>query len=757
MTYEQSLYTTEKISAKFRDKAKKWNRTKKFEYGYDEEWDFVVISKTGQIDIDNLYVIQGLRIAIPPQPKKEEIAGHDLKKADQVWTVHSYPEELKKIKTVFEWDKKPANFKDIWWDYIERAFNWRQGGYWFMSNGRPTYITGSHYMFMTWSYIDIGLPHYREANRIFWYFWEACKADFRSYGMCYLKNRRSGFSYMASSEISNLATQTKNSRYGILSKTNGDAKLLFTDKVVRIVNNYPFFFKPIMAGSDKPKSEMVFDIPARKLTRRSMKETDEETADGLNTSIDYKSTGDYSYDGEKLKLLIQDESGKWEKPANVKKNHAVTRTCCRLGIDIIGKIMMGSTAGALDKGGDEFKDIYYGSDLRTSSRDGNGQTEYGLYSLFIPMEWNYEGTFDKFGMSIFEDPNEPVLRYGGDINNKRHFIKRGALSIWQAEYDGRKNDSDSQNAYLRQYPKTEKQAFRDEAENSLFNLTRIHDQIDHNEDLDRDVQPVRGNFQWQNGVKDSRVEWMPSPQGRFLVSWLPPQNMSNIVTRKQGQKFPGNEHLGAFGCDPYDISQAQSRGSKAACHGLLGHHWSAEQAPTNRFFLEYIARPQDADIFFEDILMATVYYGMPILAENNKARLLYHFRRRGYRNYSLNRPDKVYSKLSYTEKEIGGIPMTGADVLQSHAAAIESWINKNVGLDESGKCMNNIKFSRTLEDWSRFDFEKRTKHDATISSGLAIMAVQRNMYAPAAAQSTATVQWKVPRYNNGGNQSIEIK
>ena len=71
-----------------------------------------------------------------------------------------------------------------------------------------------------------------------------------------------------------------------------------------------------------------------------------------------------------------------------------------------------------------------------------------------------------------------------------------------------------------------------------------------------------------------------------------------------------------------------------------------DDAPTNEFFLEYVARPQTAEIFFEEVLMACVFYGMPILIENNKPRLLYHFKNRGYRGYCMNRPDKHFNKLS---------------------------------------------------------------------------------------------------------------
>ena len=754
MAYEQTLIKFDKINEKSMKAAKKKNQYSNWEYGYDEDFDLVVISKTGQIDLDKIYNIQGLRIAIPPPPQAEGIARTSEDPEDQVWSVHEYPQELKKIKNIFEWNVLPMEFKEEFIDYIENCFKWRDEGYWFMNNGEPTYITGSHYMFCNWSFIDIGLPHYREANRLFWYFWEACKADHRSYGMCYLKNRRSGFSYMASAEISNLATLTHNSRYGILSKTREDAKLLFADKVVRIVNNYPFFFKPVMAGADKPKSEMVFDTPARKLTRTSIQNTSElDNLTGLNTSIDYKATGDYSYDGEKLKLLIQDESGKWEKPANVITNHGVTRTCCRVGLDIVGKIMMGSTAGALDSGGEEFKTIYYGGDLRETKRNAIDQTSYGLYSLFIPMEWNFEGTFDKYGKSVFEDPEKPILRYMGNPDNKRHYITKGALSIWKAEYEGRHGDPDDQNRYLRQFPKDESHAFRDEAENSLFNLTKLYDQLDHILELDKEVLPVRGSFVWENGVQDSRVLFEPNRNGRFKLSWRPAPQHTNLIVRKNGMKYPANEHLGSIGCDPYDISRAKLKGSAGAAIGVTTHHFNADVAPVNTMFLEYIARPPEADIFFEDILMACIYYGMPLLAEANKARLLYYFKRRGYRGYSMNRPDKVYSKLSYTEKEIGGITMNAGDVKMAHASGIEAWINKFCGKDEEGISGNNLIFERTIQDLIRFEYDNTTSYDATMALGYAIIANQKNMYRPHEPKELKKMNLGIKKFDNTGYKS----
>jgi hypothetical protein len=178
-------------------------------------------------------------------------------------------------------------------------------------------------------------------------------------------------------------------------------------------------------------------------------------------------------------------------------------------------------------------------------------------------------------------------------------------------------------------------------------------------------------------------------------------------------------------------------------------------APSNSFFLEYIARPQTAETFFEEVLMACVFYGMPILAENNKARLLYHFKNRGYRGFSMNRPDKIYNKLSTAEKEIGGIPSASQDVIQAHAAAIETYIDQFVGLTPGG--YGNMYFQKTLNDWSRFNITNRTKHDATISSGLAIMACNKSLYNPSFTPQKEAVSLGFKKYNNEGYISKIIK
>ena len=723
------------------------NRAKTWLYGYNEKYDVIVISRDGTIG--QVYEVSNVKIALPKPPKS--FVNEKEKKENQTWEATPVPKVLKRIQSIFQWHEAPVNFKSEWVDYIETEFDRREQGHWFKNNGIETYITGTHYMYLQWTKIDIGHPDFREANRIFYIFWEACKADKRSFGMCYLKIRRSGFSFMSSCEGVNQATITRDARIGILSKTGADAKKMFTDKVVPISNNYPFFFKPIQDGMDKPKTELAYRVPASKITKKNMYDTGSEDLDGLDTTIDWKNTSDNSYDGEKLQYLLHDESGKWERPENILNNWRVTKTCLRLGSRIIGKCMMGSTSNALDKGGSNFKKLFEDSD--GAKRNQNGQTKSGLYNLFIPMEWNFEGYIDKYGMPVLFTPKTPAIGIDGED------ITTGAIDYWENEVNSLTQDADALNEFYRQFPRTESHAFRDESKQSLFNLTKIYQQIDYNDSLMLGQHTTRGSFSWQNGVKDSKVVFHPNKSGRFLVTWTPGINMQNNVIEKNGIKYPGNEHLGTFGCDSYDISGVVvGKGSNGALHGLT--KFNMDEAPSNQFFLEYIARPQTAEIFFEEVLMACVFYGMPILCENNKPRLLYHFKNRGYRGFSMNRPDKRFNKLSKTEKELGGIPNTSEDVKQSHAAAIESYIEKHIGLDFEGlyrdlDVMGDMFFQRTLEDWAKFDISNRTKFDAAISSGLAIMANQKHLYTPTKENSKISINFA--RYNNKSSLSEIIR
>jgi hypothetical protein len=122
----------------------------------------------------------------------------------------------------------------------------------------------------------------------------------------------------------------------------------------------------------------------------------------------------------------------------------------------------------------------------------------------------------------------------------------------------------------------------------------------------------------------------------------------------------------------------------------------------------------------------------------------------------MNRPDKVWNKLSTAEKEIGGIPNSSEDIKQAHAAAIEMYIQSHVGMNAEGQ-FGSCYFNELLNDWAKFDINKRTKHDASISSGLAIMACNRHLYKPNATIEKPKLNINIAKYSNKGNMSKIIK
>ena len=507
-------------------------------------------------------------------------------------------------------------------------------------------------------------------------------------------------------------TQVKEKLLGLQSKTGKDAQEnIFMKKIVPIYQSYPFFFKPIQDGTTNPRMELAFREPAKRITKKN------KTAirgEALNTVINWKNTTNNAYDGEKLHILYLDEAGKWEKPTDIREAWRIERTCLIVGRRIIGKALVGSTVNPMGKGGKEYKELWNDSDPK--ERNANGRTRSGLYRIFIPAFEALEGFFDKYGNAVVEDPAKAMIGLDGEV------ISIGAKTFLKNERAALRNDHSELNEYIRQFPFTEDEAFRDSVQGSLFNLTKIYEQIQHNDNLFPNPVVI-GNFVWKNGQQDTEVVWSPDPNGRFRVAWLPPAEMRNQVINERGKKMPGNALIGVGGVDSYDIDATlDGRGSKGALHMYNKFNMAV---PSNMFVVEYASRPPLARIFYEDVLMCAVFYGYPLLIENNKYGIVRYFESRGYDGYIMERPQHLSSGSSHVNVKTKGIPSNSADVIHAHAQAIEAYIHEHVGINESTGEFGAMYFNRTLEDWISFKVDDRTKYDLSISAGLALLASQK--------------------------------
>ena len=84
------------------------------------------------------------------------------------------------------------------------------------------------------------------------------------------------------------------------------------------------------------------------------------------------------------------------------------------------------------------------------------------------------------------------------------------------------------------------------------------------------------------------------------------------------------------------------------------------------------------------------------------------------------------------------------------------YIQEHVGMQQDGS-HGGMSFNVTLNDWSRFDINRRTKYDASISSGLAIMACNRHLYRPNPNVEKQQLNLNISKYSNKGINSKIIK
>ena len=656
--------------------------------------------------------IGGIDIQLPKLPSKKEILGYERKPHLQMWRRLPVPEELQRIRSMDEWYEMQSEFKKKFSPYIEKEFERRRNGLWFYNNGKPVYITGRHYMMLQWSKMDIGYASFLDFQRKLFIHFAACEADSRCIGQMYTKCRRSGYTNISASILVDEGTQVKDKLLGIQSKTGKDAQEnIFMKKVVPMFKSYPFFFKPIQDGTTNPRMELAFREPSKRITKNNKTSNKGEA---LNTIINWKNTTNNAYDGEKLHLMYLDESGKWEKPTDIREAWRIEKTCLIVGRKIIGKCLMGSTVNPMDKGGRQYKELWRDSD--PEDRNANGRTKTGLYRLFIPAFEALEGFFDEYGMPVIENPEKPVKTIDGD------YVDIGAKTYLKNEREALKHDARELNEFIRQFPFTVDESMRDSIEGSTFNIGKIYEQVEHNQELYPNPV-VQGNFSWKEGAADSEVVFSPNPQGRWRVSWMPKPENRNKHVIKYGAKYPANEHIGVGGVDSYDLdSTTDNRGSKGACH--LYNKFSMA-APANMFVAEYASRPPLAKIFYEDVLMAAVFYGYPLLIENNKYGIVRHFESRGYQEYVMRRPEHLKSPNSSSNTKTRGIPSNSVDVIQAHAHAIEAYVEEHVGINTQTGEMGKMYFQRTLDDWIGYKIDNRTKYDLTISSGLALLGAQK--------------------------------
>lgn len=600
------------------------------------------------------------------------------KKEDQTWFRTGLLKDWeKKEKKEIQKQKLDEDYVD---DELEkfRTKNWqyRLCGIWIKINGIETYITGLHWFYLNWVQIDIGFPHYRDNDRKTFYVWRHIEEDPCCGGLISVARRREGKTYKGGTMLLEYMSRTKNSNGGIQSKTAVDSKAVFQKAVVNVFKKLPSMFRPVFdtASGITPTTTLRFT----KTTKKGKTALDDLDKPELDSYIDWKSSELFAMDGRKESRHYEDEIGK-SIEVDVYERWQVNRFCLDQDGEWVGRAWLSTTVEEMHNGGEPFKRLWEASNPQ--QKDKNGRTQSGLYRLFMPA---YETTlFDKYGKPRVED----------------------AKTYYLNQREGLKNDSRALSSIIRKNPFTEHEMFRIDGDQCLYDSELLNDQLDA---LGwKENTSTRGNFMWENGIRDSRVVWKNDSHGKWKICWMPER--SNMISKVGNFYKPMNTEMCVAGGDTFSHSIVKdNRRSDGALLVKLKFNANSNSPYNNAFVCMYKYRAASTDIQYEDMLMTGVYFGCQILFESNKNNWKDYFIYRGYEGYLM--------KLrGYPDYGIPGNPKTHqqlAEFTQTHI------------LEESKK----VFFPELLTDWLHFDINNTTAYDVAMAAGYALIADNKLLY-----------------------------
>lgn len=530
-------------------------------------------------------------------------------------------------------------------------------GFWFMNNGEATYITGKHYFYLMWWKLEDDIyPEYRDTDRRYFLYLNHWENVPWCLGIIRGKKRREG---ATSQETSNLIYECiffRNSFCGLVSKTEKDGKITFTNMVAFGYRQLPVFLKPKQLNNKDSVSELVF--AHKSVTTRGEKGSVIDSDTGHRSRVDYRAPGKNSYDSGRLSRGLFDEGGKWDKENPFSTFIAIVMKTMVKGAKRVGFMVCPSTVNEMSKsGGEEYKKVWDSAEIKDDGRSVNRLVKY-----FTPAFDGFVGFIDKHGMSVIGEPNEDQYKYlvekyvgVGDLTEAD--IKKGAAAYLLAIRESKEGSELEEE--IRMNPFTEKEMFEAANTGCLFNSYKLNQRKNLLEIHQKELIE-RGNFMWENGIRDTKVVWCPDVNGRWQVvkEFMDEFNKEKTrlidggtkeekyfesnATEKRGDSFfvPKNDWRFGGATDPYDHDVVEdNRRSNAA--SIIKQKLSPNGL-NDKFswcdICRYKARPATAELMYEDILMQHFFFSCKILPETQKPGIMRYFRNRGYAAFLMILP-----------------------------------------------------------------------------------------------------------------------
>ena len=625
-------------------------------------------------------------------------------------------------------------------DFIRRVWWWRLNGYWCFIHGKPTYITGRHFFYLNFFYMDTdsGFADYRDCDRREYIFMEYCwtttetfaRIDKEGYAIreedgqykmvdlgrrvCFgsgqSKNRRRGNTSKAISDGIEIITRTMGTDgFGIQSYTEENAKAHFKGKVMPAWEKLPLWMKPY-STSGRVSDTLKLDVSNNDFGLK-----------GLNTQVTYATTSSpKAFDGKKMKCLLVDESGKDMNGGSVAKRHEVNKHTLAQGDGMVinGFTYNPSTVDQLAAGAFDYHYLMESSNFYKRI-PVKGQTVSGLFRVFIPAQDGLEGHIDSYGYSVT-----------GEVKDyqKEEGFKETAEEYLQGERDllledGSPEAMQKYREHKKLFPMKYSDSWLGEAGNIGFNMEAIDLRLS---ELRRTNTTVRGNFEWVDGIFGGKVTFIHDEEkGRFNVSKMPSDEVCNKkvkvigfnpIEQKNTEMWrPMYPDMFTMGVDPFDFAGKNASRTGASIgkvdklsDGGIAVLWNYDNTldkgsvksewESYRFVLTYRHRAANTDFFNEDVLKAAIYFGAMVYPETNLSVTYEYFVRMGFGGYLLYDTDKYTGMLK---------PKPGMDSLerskQDLFSALRDYIDFRCHKEQHVDFLRECKEIRGIEMMRHYD------------------------------------------------------
>jgi len=686
--------------------------------------------------------VQGLIYTDPPIPPLRSIRNWEENIEDQVWVrdteyerwewntdpllgrlwfTNPIPNYEKRQNTLNAAEKREYKKWEEQMTWYESAIERLHTGEWIMINGVPTYFNKYCLFFHQWFVLLIEqiFPSYKDTSLEYYRFYELCEKDRGTLGDCGIKGRRLGLSSMASSIHLQIGIIENNTLQGIVSKTGTDAYEMYL-MIKNGLENLPPFFMPEL--NKVTESEIHIAKPQKKISSNNKMVTSDK---GLNNRINYLDTAENAYDGRRARRIIIDEAGKFEK-VNVQTLLNKISDTLVVGSSIGGHVSVFSTVNKGDKGGENFRKIWDGSNHIDGKKDRFGRTETCLKRFFIAGYRGLLGYIDKYGNSVVETPTPEQSAFmatvidpsTGDLACLDPTI--GAKAFLQEARNMKANDPEQYAEQVRKYPFEWKEVFKGANNRCNFDLDALNEQIQYIEDeLVRmgGKQEFGRRMSFKNGHDGKKIP-VDDPKGMWYIIELLDEG-SNRSTYRGNIKCPENTIYGAAGLDTFANAKAAVDKGSDACLIVHKRYDALNPEKSGMPIAMFIGRPKTKEAFHDQVFWGLEYYGIKMLAERAPT---------DWEDYATSPTRRLASPLNHDHKfgylmttrlsdkrETYGVPPQNKEAREQHLTEMIEYSINN---------MKKIKFLRLLKDMRDFDINDRGDYDACMAWGYALMGLK---------------------------------